>query len=181
MERSRKICIVPHCFLNANSKVEGPCRYKAVLKPLVYALIERDYGIIQLPCPELTFYGIRRWGHVRNQFDNPYFRKHCREILEPIILQIKEYEANNYEVKHIIGVNGSPSCGIDVSCGSNSWKGEISKIENLEYLKKDITYDNKPGIYMEEFIQLLKEEGIEINFVGINEKDIDKYDFNKIL
>ncbi|MBU5590377.1 hypothetical protein KQI89_01235 [Clostridium sp. MSJ-4] len=181
MEKSRNICILAHCFINANSKVEGPCRYKGVLKPLTYALIERDYGIIQLPCPELTFYGMRRWGHVRNQFDNPYFRNHCRKLLNPIILQIKEYIANDYKIKYIIGVNGSPSCGIDVSCVSNTWKGEITKIESIDTLKRDITYDKVPGIYMDEFMKMLKEENIEIDFLGINEKDIDNYDFDKLL
>lgn len=180
MERSRKLCLVSHCILNCNSKVEGPCRYKGVLKEVIYPLIEKGYGIIQLPCPEASYYGMRRWGHVREQFDNIYFKKHCQNILKPIIEQIQDYYKNEYSLEYIIGINGSPSCGIDISCSSQEWKGEISKRESIEKLKESLNYDNKPGIFMEELIELLKVYDIKTNYIGIYENKIDEYDFNEI-
>lgn len=182
MDKSRKMCIVSHCYLNANSKVESPChKYSSVLKKLVYELIERDYGIIQLPCPELMHYGMRRWGHVKEQFDNPFYRKTCRELLTPIVEQAKEYIQNGYRIDYVIGVNGSPSCGVDGTCKSKAYIGELSGIEEVKAITETVTYEKEYGVYMEELKNLLQEENLDIKFLGISEGDIDKYDFNEIL
>ena len=95
----KKIIFVSHCILNTASKVvlynqeeidaEENLRIKFLNKA-----ISNGIQIIQLPCPEFTLYGAKRWGHVSNQFDNTFFRKHCRKILEPIIDQLKEYLEN---------------------------------------------------------------------------------------
>lgn len=181
MDKSRKLCVVAHCFLNANSKVESSChKYSSVLKKLIYELIDRDYGIIQLPCPELMHYGMKRWGHVKEQFDNPFYRKQCRKLLIPIVDQITEYMQNGYEIDYVIGVNGSPSCGIDGTCKSNKYIGELSRIDNLQELIHSVTYEKEYGVYMNEFHKLLDENGLQISFLGICENDIDKYDFDKI-
>jgi predicted secreted protein len=179
-ERSRKLCLVCHCILNCNSKVEGPCRRKGPLKEVLYPLIEKDYGIIQLPCPEMTYYGMRRWGHVREQFDNPYFRKHCRTILEPVITQVEEYLSNNYRLDYIVGLNGSPSCGVDMSCSSEKWMGELSKWDSLESIKSSLSYKQVPGVFIEELINMLEEKSIEAEFVGVYESRISEFNFYKI-
>ncbi|ERI93722.1 hypothetical protein HMPREF1982_01485 [Clostridiales bacterium oral taxon 876 str. F0540] len=167
-------------MLNCNSKVEGPVRRKGPLKELLYELIEKDYGIIQLPCPEMTFYGMRRWGHVREQFDNPFFRKHCRQILEPVLEQLQEYLANGYTLNYVIGVNGSPSCGLDLSCSSDKWLGELSKWDSLDSIKGSLQYKNAPGVFMEELINLFKKNDISTEFIGIYENRIEEYDFSKM-
>lgn len=179
-ERSRKLCLITHCILNCNSKVEGPCHRKGVLKELIYPLIEKDYGIIQLPCPEISYYGMRRWGHVREQFDNPFFRKHCKKILEPILEQVQDYLANNYTLNYVIAINGSPSCGLDFSCSSEKWMGELSKWDSLENIKQYLNYEQKPGVFIEELINMFKENNIKTEFIGIHESRIVEYDFSKI-
>ena len=63
-------------------------------KKFMHLAIDNDIQLIQLPCPEYTLYGAKRWGHVSDQFDNPFFRRHCRNLLEPIMDQLKEYVAN---------------------------------------------------------------------------------------
>lgn len=180
-ERSRKLCLVAHCILNCNSKVEGPCHRKGALKEVINALLEKDYGIIQLPCPEMTYYGMRRWGHVKEQFDNPFFRKHCKKILEPIIDQINEYTMNNYTLDYVIAVNGSPSCGFDFSCSSHKWKGELSKWDSLDDIKQSLEYKEGPGIFIKELINMFKENNINAQFIGITESKIKEYNFAKML
>ena len=78
----KKIIFVSHCILNTASKVvlynekeiaeEENLRLKFVSKAL-----EKGIQLVQLPCPEFTLYGSKRWGHVSDQFDNPFFRNHC--------------------------------------------------------------------------------------------------------
>jgi len=176
MEERKKLCLVSHCILNCNSKVEGSCKRKGPLKEVLYPLIEKDYGIIQLPCPEID-YGLRRWGHVREQFDNPFYREHCKRVLKPIMMQVMEYHNNNYTVNYVIGINGSPSCGVEFSYSSEKWGGELSKRDHLESLKEGLHYKMFPGIFMEVLIALLHEYNIRTKFLGITESKLDEYDF----
>ncbi|MDC7236601.1 MAG: hypothetical protein PQJ45_02375, partial [Sphaerochaetaceae bacterium] len=89
----KKIVFVSHCILNVASKVvmynkEEMDKEDALRKEFLNKAINNDVQIIQLPCPEFTLYGAKRWGHVSNQFNNVFFKNHCRKILEPIIEQI---------------------------------------------------------------------------------------------
>ena len=119
----KKIIFVSHCILNTASKVvlynqTDMDAEENLRKKFMHKAIDQEVQIIQLPCPEFTLYGPKRWGHVSNQFDNTFFRDHCRKILAPCIQQLKEYLANEdwFEVLGIVGVDGSPSCGVDYTC-----------------------------------------------------------------
>lgn len=90
MKRNREIVVVCHCILNCNSKVEGLSEFKGA-QNIAINLINKGYGIIQLPCPEMIMYGINRWGHVKEQFDNLFFREQCRQMLIPHVRQFNEY------------------------------------------------------------------------------------------
>lgn len=72
-----KIIFVSHCILNTASKVvlynqEEIDAEEALRKKFMYKIIDKEIMVVQLPCPEFTLYGARRWGHVSNQFDNPF-------------------------------------------------------------------------------------------------------------
>jgi predicted secreted protein len=144
-----------------------------MLNKLIEYIILKDYGIIQLPCPELEMYGIKRWGHVKNQFDNEYFRGQCNKMLENYIKQFKEYFSNGYEIRCIIGVEKSPSCGVKKTCISSSWGGTINnkcikeKIDNIKIV-------NKSGVFIEELEKMLRNKDLDIPLIGIDEEDVDK-------
>ena len=77
----KKIIFVSHCILNTASKVvlynqREIDAEEALRLKFVSTALNNGIQIIQLPCPEFTLYGSRRWGHVSNQFDNPFFRQH---------------------------------------------------------------------------------------------------------
>lgn len=174
MERSRKLVIVSHCILNTNSKVESDTTHCSMVKELIDLLHQKDLGILQLPCPEMLHYGMKRWGHVKEQFDNPFYRAKCKTLLQPIIDQIKEYQNCDYTIAGIIGINYSPSCGINITCSSDSYKGEFSLATSLEQLQDSITTPNKMGVFMEEFKLLLESQNIILPFVGIDENHMEK-------
>lgn len=173
MKRKKSLVILCHCILNCNSKVEGIANYEGAQKEIIKYLCEKGYGIIQLPCPEITMYGVKRWGHVKEQFDTPYFRRHCRNIFLPILEQVKDYIKNGYTIKALIGIEGSPSCGVKKTCSSVLWGGEVGNGYGLEDKIKDLKYVESNGIYIEEISNMLRESNITIRFIAVDEENPD--------
>lgn len=162
----KKIVFVSHCILNIASKVvmynqEEMDAEESLRKRFVHLAIDNDIQLIQLPCPEYTLYGAKRWGHVSNQFDNVFFRKHCRNVLEPILDQLKEYLANEerFEVLGFVGIDGSPSCGVDYTC-TGYWFGSFEKRSNLQETLKSCRLSKGPGVFMDVLQEMLREEGL---------------------
>ncbi len=163
----KKILFVSHCILNTASKVvlynkeeidaEEDLRLRFLSKAIASGI-----QIIQLPCPEFTLYGPRRWGHTSNQFDNVFFRNHCRNILKPVIDQMKEYLRNEdfFEVIGVLGVDGSPSCGVDYTCFAD-WYGSFDCREGLEDTLSSCKLIKNSGVFMDVLKEMLKEEHID--------------------
>lgn len=157
-ERSKKVAIVAHCLLNQNAKVNGFAFYSSMIKQIVDVLHSKDFGIIQLPCPETLFSGLRRWWCVREQYDTPGFKSHCRRILQPIVDQIEEYQSEGYKII-IIGLDGSPSCGVGISGSSGSWGG-APRLPEGEY--ENYPTAGKPGIFIQELLNMMDERKIRV-------------------
>lgn len=163
----KKIVFVSHCILNTASKVvlynqQEIDAEEALRKEFLQQAIANDIMLIQLPCPEFTLYGAKRWGHVSDQFDNIFFRKHCRKILLPILEQLEEYLANDemFEVLGFVGVDGSPSCGVDYTCKGN-WYGSFGGRTDLSETLADCHLVKAPGIFMDELQKMLSERHLE--------------------
>ncbi len=167
MKREKKIIVVSHCLLNCNSKVEGLSVFGGA-HDVTKRIISDGYGLIQLPCPEMIMYGIKRWGHVKNQFDTPFFRSQCRSLLNSYIQQFKDYIDNEYSIPSIIAVNYSPSCGYDKTCISNKCGGNSK--ETGEY---SVEIVNEKGVFIEVLESMLKEANLDIKIIGLNEKEYD--------
>lgn len=171
MKRSRGVLLVAHCVLNANSKVEGLSKYPGAMDEVVKIIMASGAGIIQLPCPEMLMYGVRRWGHAKEQLDNPFFRANCRKILEPIKDQIIDYQKNGYRIVGCIGIDGSPSCGVENTCSGN-WGGELLGENNVPRRVDGLTIIQKPGVFIEEMQAIFRENQLDIPFIAIDEMDI---------
>lgn len=169
MERSKKIVILAHCILNQNSVVIPYAREMKVFKPFIEICFDENIGILQLPCPEKSLYGLKRWGHVKDQFEHPGFINPAKESLKRFIDEIKEYIANGYEILGVYGIKGSPSCGVSLTCRGD-WCGEASNYKDLEDIKSRVSMVEEMGIYMELFKQLLEENKIFIEFIDIEDK-----------
>lgn len=125
-KRSKKIILVSHCLLNQNSISDGTADFPSQFQEIVSYLMSQHIGIIQLPCPELLCLGLDRgdpMSHTRPLLqENTRIREklsdsHCLDQLnheaDKIIQQIEEYKKHGFRVLGLIGVNRSPSCGID--------------------------------------------------------------------
>lgn len=160
----KKILFVSHCILNTAAKVvlynqEEIDAEEALRKKFLGKAVDSDIQLIQLPCPEFTLYGARRWGHVSDQFDNVFFRTHCRTILTPIIQQLKEYLQNEdmFEVLGFVGVDGSPSCGVDYTCYAD-WYGAFDGRTDLDETLESCKLGKGSGILMQVLKEMLEKE-----------------------
>ena len=166
------IIFVSHCVLNIASKVvmynEAEMAAEEDLRRrFVSKAVSQGVQLIQLPCPEFIMYGSRRWGHVSEQFDTPYFRNQCRKLLEDYLLQIREYLSNDrFRILGIVGIDGSPSCGVDYTCYGN-WGGNLSDRDDLNACIATSRLGTGRGILMDEFAKLLKEQGLDVPMVGL--------------
>ena len=154
MNRSKKIAIVSHCIINQNSVVKGEYKDMNIFFPFIKKLFENNIGILQLPCPETECYGLRRWGHVKEQFDNCGYRQYIEKTVNSFLEIIKEYVNNGYEIVGIYGIAGSPSCGVNLTCSAN-WEGEISSYKDKEDIVSRVKMINESGIFMEMFKSIL--------------------------
>jgi len=144
-KRSKKIAIVAHCILNQNSRVFGLAERSGAIAEIVEFLMFNDMGIVQMPCPELTYAGILRKSQTKDEYDNTMFRNHCKKIAEEIAEQILEYSKGKIKARIIIGVDGSPSCGVTDS-----------------------------GILIEKLRSVLKKKGFTVPFYGIRYERLSK-------
>ena len=173
------IIFVSHCVLNIASKVvmynEAEMAAEEDLRrSFVSKAVSQGVQLIQLPCPEFIMYGSRRWGHVSDQFDTPFFRSQCRKLLEDYMLQIKEYLSNDrFRILGIVGIDGSPSCGVDYTCYGN-WGGNLSDRDDLNDCIATSRLGTGKGILMDEFAKLLKEQGVEVPMVGLFAEEPEK-------
>lgn len=168
MNRSKKIAIISHCIINQNSVVKGEYKDMNIFFPFIKKLFEENIGILQLPCPETEYYGLRRWGHVKEQFDNCGYRKYVEKIVNSFVDIIKEYINNEYEIVGIYGIAGSPSCGVNLTCSAN-WEGEISLYKDKEDIVSRIKMINESGIFMEIFKSVLDKNKINIPFYDVDD------------
>lgn len=161
----KKLLIVSHCILNTASKVamdEAELKREYELRDQLFrGVLKENIQLLQLPCPEFRLYGSRRWGHVKTQFMHPHFRKECRNMLEPVLMQLEEYLTypEEYQVMGIVSVEGSPSCGYHLTC-TGDWGGELSGNDEELLRKVDTCRGTKePGVLM----QILEEELLKRN------------------
>ena len=164
----RTACYLAHCLLNANAKVDEGARCQGVSSPVLALLRDHDCTIRQMPCPELAFGGTSRFWAVREQYDTPVYRAHCRRLAEPVAAQIRADVATGARVI-VIGIDGSPSMGVELTAASPEWGGRPDK-------PRDEDYPVTPGrgLFMETLMAAVEERGIEgVRFTGIAQDTLD--------
>lgn len=111
-KKDKKIILIAQCLVNPYCRVHILGQNFPFSKELMVYLLDRKVGIIQYACPETTAMGLMRNPQGRQQYDNVFFRSHCKELLKVPLLMVKEFIENGYRLACFIGLENSPSCGI---------------------------------------------------------------------
>lgn len=175
MTKAKKVIILSHCILNEYSKVKKWDKDEKITElntmDFLKFLLDSEIGIIQLPCPELKGYGLKRWGQVKEQYDHPHYRKICRELFEPILDQILEYQSNGFKIISLMGIYGSPTCGIYRTCSGN-WGGEIGSNPDIQGTIATVSGIDDSGIFMEEINQIFKDNDLDIPMIDFHKESL---------
>lgn len=139
----KEILVLGHCLLNPLARVKGA-------KPAP-PVDPKGASVIQLPCPESMFLGMRRREVTKDQLDHPSYRRFCREIFTPLADMLEDLAANGFSIR-IIGVPKSPSCGVRIT----SVGGEPGKSKEFHH-----SHAHEPGVFMEEIIKELIRRGVK--------------------
>ena len=165
----KTVCYLAHCLLNANAKVDEGARCAGVYSPILALLRDRGCTIRQMPCPELAFGGTHRFWAVREQYDTPAFRAHCRRLAEPVAAQIRADLATGARVV-LVGIDGSPSLGVELTAADTDWGGRPDKPRDDDY---PVTLG--AGLFTETLLDLLSGVVLDVRTVGIGQ-DLFVYD-----
>ncbi|MGB9676655.1 MAG: CD3072 family TudS-related putative desulfidase [Candidatus Bathyarchaeales archaeon] len=111
-KRSNKLALVAHCILNQNSRVFGLAEEAGMIREVIEVFMRNNVGVIQMPCPELAYAGLSRTPKTREQYDTLEFRRICKKVAEELTRQISEYKRHGITLNVVVGVDGSPSCGV---------------------------------------------------------------------
>jgi len=148
-ENKNEVTVIGHCLLNPLTRIKGA---KPPIPPDT-----KNANIIQLPCPEAMFFGMRRREITRDQLDHPAYRRFCRELFTPFADLLEDLAASGIKIK-VIGVPKSPSCGVEIT----SVGGEPGKVKEFHH-----KHAPGPGVFMEEIIKELKKRDVEFEIEDV--------------
>lgn len=131
-KRSKRVVFLAHCVLNQNAKIEACAYYPGPIREVTKALLSRNVGLIQMPCPELLCLGLDREadknniGTVESEdtrvavcMAKELPRKLCQAMVDNIVYQVEEYRRHGFHIVGVIGINGSPTCGVETTWSDN--------------------------------------------------------------
>ncbi len=166
-KRSKKIILVAHCLLNQNSISDNTADFPSQFEEAVTLLMSYQVGIIQLPCPELACLGLDRKdkaggkreilkenSRIRNLMQKEENITILKSMAREQVKQIEDYKKHAFGVVGLIGMNRSPSCGIDTT-------------------SKDGKEMKGKGIFMEILENEFKRKNIEIKMIGVETSSIE--------
>lgn len=120
---------VSHCLLNENVRYPGGATCPGAIPGVVDDYVEQGIGLCQMPCPEqrawggvrkrhlVRLYGCRplRWRPARRAalaLATAWTTIVYRRLARRIAGEVADYLHSGFEVVEIVGVGGSPSCGV---------------------------------------------------------------------
>lgn len=137
--RGRKVIFLSHCLLNENTRYPGGACHAGCVPEVVQQCLKSNLGIVQLPCPEELVWGgvLKHWLlFAFGLKDRHPFLYRLRHLLVPLVLldtrfryrllaraaarQVADYVRSGYTVAGVVGVDGSPSCGVTTTLSTGN-------------------------------------------------------------
>jgi predicted secreted protein len=173
-KKDKKIVLIAQCLVNPYCRVHILGQNFPLSKQLLDFFMDHKIGVVQYACPETTAMGLMRNPQGRQQYDNTFFRNHCKELLKVPMLMVREFLKNNYRLVGFIGLENSPTCGIH-------WgKHKVNRYQTESPNPVEKPALDEPalmGIMAEILTEELESENINIPFLefpALSPSDTDK-------
>ena len=114
--RSKKVIFLAHCLLNQNAISDGTAVCPAAFGELIQLLLDREVGIVQMPCPELCCLGLDRGDvhgaerpvveentRIRRAMEKDGPRQKREALADLVAEQVQEYHKHGFQVLGIVG------------------------------------------------------------------------------
>ena len=163
--RSKKVIFLAHCLLNQNAISDGTAVCPAAFRELVQLLLDREVGIVQMPCPELCCLGLDRGDvhgaerpvveentRIRRAMEEDGPRQKREALADLVAEQVQEYHKHGFQVLGIVGANRSPNCGVETTSDFDR------EVEGR-------------GAFMDAIAQRLEAAGISVPMLGLKGSD----------
>jgi predicted secreted protein len=185
--RSGQVVFVSHCMLNQNVRYQGGATRPGAVDEVV-ARLQHAGGIVQMPCPEQ-----RAWGGVDKRYTMPaygadqtklrrlrrpatwlfllYTRLAYRRLARQVARDIRDYVRSGQSVQAVIGVGGSPSCGVrttlDLAGALETIAGcDPAQLNTEDFNRRVIAAHARPGqgLFITALRQQLRRRGLDVPF-----------------
>lgn len=176
---------VSHCLLNENVRYPGGATCPGAVPEVLERYLHDGIGLCQMPCPEqrawggvrkrhlLHLYGRRplRWRPVRLTMlavGNAWTRRVYRRLARRVADDIADYLRSGFEVVEIVGVGGSPSCGVSTTLDLDRAIAAMARIDattDMRSANRDVVIDNVAlgrGLFVECLDRELAARGIRV-------------------
>ncbi len=187
-ERGKKVIFLSHCLLNENTRYLGGASRRACVDEIVDRLQKKGIGIVQMKCPEqkawvgvlkremLMGYCIK--GTWLKAFLKPFMilflwktKIYFRIIAKEVVYEIRDYIDSGFEVSGIVGIKGSPSCGVSAALDLKK-SAQFAADLDIETLSREYFNENcykkcmveRSGLFFEELKKRLSSQNINITF-----------------
>lgn len=187
-ERSGRVVFVSHCLLNQNVRYLGGATRPGMTREVVARLLDARTGVVQLPCPEQC-----TWGGVCKRYTVPaygagrtplrrlrrpfarlflaYTRLAYRRLARRVAGQIADYVRSGYTVESVVGIGGSPSCGVRTTLDLPAVLDDIAgrdpaRLDRGEFNRQVIAGHAVPGegLFISALRRELRRRHIDVTF-----------------
>lgn len=127
-QRGRKLIVLAHCILNQNAKLDRCAHCPGAIAEVVGVLLEAGIGFMQMDCAEMLHLGLDRQTdrstpasvasedtRIARRMLEPAAGAIIDDIAERVVGQILDYRRQQFDVIGIVGINGSPTCGVETT------------------------------------------------------------------
>ena len=164
------IIVASECIYNQFCKPGCRLREDRTLEELKIYLVDYPCVVI-LKCPEEEIFGIFRYSITRKMMEkNSFFVKKCQKLAKETAQRIVSYfdairtKGGQISKVIIIGVNGSPVCGVDRQLDSDQPVPNFGRPKKSEDWKTTV---KGSGILIELLKNVLESKGIPFEAFGV--------------
>ena len=188
--RGRRVVFVSHCLLNENTRYAGGAFTEGVIPAVVDHCATERAGMVQMPCPEQAAWGgvLKRWMWVAvlagrrapRALRGPAIRlliavtrARYGRVAGRVCRQIRDFVSSDYDVFAIVGVYGSPSCGVETRLDASVVLGAMmdGPAADADTFNRDVIRGAAragPGWFTDALARELARGGVDIPFRAVD-------------